>query len=180
MLHCTEYYARCDWSLRFIYKIIDPSLDEKIDLHKFALGKCAAKFWKLRSKSGAKMVNATFAWALFSNPVCFGIQRWYVPSLPHDLLLSFYFLCDIFAMTKFVPILLWSSVLVCKHLTSRPCFVVKAIQFLKNFYEEEFEFQAEGNTFALLNQQERLVVNGIRFTSWSNRPVSNNLLLIHT
>ena len=71
-------------------------------------------------------------------------------------------------------------VLVCKHLTSRPCFEVKAVQFFKNFYEEEFEFQAEGNTFALLNQHERLVVNGRRFTSWSNRPVSNNLLLIHT
>jgi len=71
-------------------------------------------------------------------------------------------------------------VLVCKHLTSRPCFEVKAIQFFKNFYEEEFEFQAEGNTFALLNQRDRLVVNGIRFTSWSNRAVSNNLLLIHT
>lgn len=119
MLHCTEYYARFDWSLRFMCKIIDSSLEENVDLHKFALGKCVAKLWKLRSKCGAKMVNATFAWALFSNPVCFGIQRWYLPSLPHDLLLSFYFLCDIFAMTKFVPIVLWSSVLVCKHLTSR-------------------------------------------------------------
>ena len=41
--HCTEYYARCDWSLRFMCKIIDSSLEEKVDLHKFALDNCVAK-----------------------------------------------------------------------------------------------------------------------------------------
>ena len=43
VLHCTEYYARCDWSLRFMCKIIDSSLEEKVDLHKFALDNCVAK-----------------------------------------------------------------------------------------------------------------------------------------
>ena len=180
MLHCTEYYARCDWSLRFICKIIDCSLEEKVDLHKFALGKCVAKLWKLRSKSGAKMVNATFAWAFL---------------LTRSVLVfkgGIYHLCPTIypsVVTFCATYLQWPNlyqsffdrlVLVCKHLTSRPCFEVKAIQFFKNFYEEEFEFQTEGNTFGLLNQHERLAVNGMRFTSWSNRPVSNNLLLIHT
>ena len=128
-------------------------------------------------------------------------QRWWMLHLPEPYFLTpcvlvfkggIYHLCPTIYSSVFTfsaTYLQWPNlyqsfcdrlVLVCKHLTSRPCFEVKVIQFLKNFYEEELEFQAEGNTFALLNQQERLVVNDIRFTSWSNRPVSNNLLLIHT
>ena len=150
-------------------KIIDSSLEEKVDLHKFALGKCVAKLWKLRNKSRAKMVNVTFAWALFTiYHLCLTIYS-----------SVFTFFAAYLQRANLSQSFFDRPVLVYKHSTSRPCFEVKAIQFFKNFYEEEFEFQTEGNTFGLLNQNERLVVNGIRFTSWSNRPVSNNLL-IHT
>ena len=47
---------------------------------------------KLRSKYGAKMVNAKFA-SLFTTPYC-GMQMWYLPSLPHIYLSLFSFFCD--------------------------------------------------------------------------------------
>ena len=42
--------------------LLNESLGEKMDLHKFAPCKHVAKMQKLRSKSGAKMINVTFAY----------------------------------------------------------------------------------------------------------------------
>ena len=41
--------------------LLNESLGEKMDLHKFAPCKHVAKMEKLRSKSRTKMINATFA-----------------------------------------------------------------------------------------------------------------------
>ena len=102
-----------------------------MDLHKFALGKCVAKLWKLRSKSGAKIVNATFAWAFLLTRSVLVLKG------------GIYHLCPTIypSVVTFCAIYLqWPNlyqsffdrlVLVCKHLTSRPCFEVKAIQFLR-------------------------------------------------
>ena len=42
--------------------LLNESLGEKMDLHKFAPCKPVAKMQKLRSKSRAKMINVTFAY----------------------------------------------------------------------------------------------------------------------
>ena len=42
--------------------LLNESLGEKMDLHKFAPRKHVAKMQKLRSKSRAKMINVTFAY----------------------------------------------------------------------------------------------------------------------
>lgn len=65
-------------------------LDEKKDLHKFALGKSVAKLRKLKSESRAKMVNATFS-SLFTTPCFFGMQMRHLLSLPQIYILVFTF-----------------------------------------------------------------------------------------
>ena len=70
---------------------------KKMNLHYFALGKYAANLWQMRSKSGANMVNATFASLSYLQPMFFGIQMWHLPPLPN---ISHF--CDIFARSKFV------------------------------------------------------------------------------
>ena len=44
-----------------------------MDLHKFALGKHVTNMYKLRSKSGAKMLKALFA-SISVQPCVFGTQ----------------------------------------------------------------------------------------------------------
>ena len=43
----------------------------------------AANLWQLRSKSGANMVNATFASLSYLQPMFFGVQMWHLPPLPN-------------------------------------------------------------------------------------------------